>query len=144
MARISYLAALTFAKLSIVAFIRHISPVTLHRGMTTGLAAFIGLVWIAETITVALQCSPPQPWDFIHSKCLNLVRLPRFERCSANLLVEEVLVLCWGNEYLYRPLSRFPSLLGYERLADATQEEIRSARVLRCSLGVSRQCSGFL
>ena len=68
-----FITSVCFAKLSLVAFLRNLTPLALNR--TSGL--IIGLVvilWaVTGTVTAAFQCDLPSPWDYVNQSCFNRV-----------------------------------------------------------------------
>lgn len=67
------ITSITFAKLSLLAFLRNLTPKKSDRriGLLIGLVV---LVWyITAMFTTAFQCHLPRPWDYIDGRCFQLV-----------------------------------------------------------------------
>ena len=67
------ITSITFAKLSLLAFLRNLTPRKLDRriGLVIGLVV---LLWFITAIfTTAFQCHLPRPWDYSGGRCFQLV-----------------------------------------------------------------------
>ena len=66
-------ASVCFAKLSLVAFLRSLTPSALDRklGLVIGLLVIVS--GMTAIVTVAFQCHIPRPWDYVHESCFNRV-----------------------------------------------------------------------
>ncbi|TVY16638.1 hypothetical protein LARI1_G003867, partial [Lachnellula arida] len=68
---ILWLASQCFSKLSVIFFIREISPVTFNANTTLGIIIST-VTWCAISIIVLVfQCRVPQVWDFLGNTCIN-------------------------------------------------------------------------
>ena len=67
------ITSICFAKLSFVVFLRNLTPLAFDRKF----GSIIGLVvimWaLTAILTIAFQCSLPQPWDYVNQSCFNRV-----------------------------------------------------------------------
>ncbi|KAH9890135.1 hypothetical protein F4778DRAFT_773126 [Xylariomycetidae sp. FL2044] len=68
---ILFVAGQTASKLSVVVFIRIISPVTLHRTLLTVIAATTILWALTSTAPLVFQCSTPRVWDLTNNVCIS-------------------------------------------------------------------------
>lgn len=74
-AGLTYIASQCAIKVSLVLFIRNLTPFRLHEVIASILNAFI-LVWgVTSEIAAAFQCSIPGTWNFagIGAECFNIV-----------------------------------------------------------------------
>ncbi|KAI1778519.1 hypothetical protein F4818DRAFT_438679 [Hypoxylon cercidicola] len=68
-ANVLFVASQAFSKLSIIFFVRHISPIAFHRTLAWILTGAT-LVWAFSSILMLLfQCDTPRVWDAIANKC---------------------------------------------------------------------------
>ncbi|XXH04037.1 hypothetical protein Hte_010448 [Hypoxylon texense] len=66
-----FIASQVFSKLSVIFFIRVISPIAFHRTLTWILIA-VTLVWAFSSIPMLLfQCDTPRVWDVIMNECID-------------------------------------------------------------------------
>ncbi|KGO36730.1 hypothetical protein PEX1_026430 [Penicillium expansum] len=67
-----YLLSLTFSKLSLVVFIRSLTPSAKDKWLARGVEVII-YAWVVVVILgTAFQCSLPHTWDFQNGQCFNL------------------------------------------------------------------------
>ena len=90
-----FITSVCFAKLSLVAFLRNLTPLTLDRrsGLIIGLVV---ILWAATAIvSAAFQCHLPKPWDYIHQSCFDRVSsLPGLDSDDFSLSLEQI---SWAN-----------------------------------------------
>ncbi|CAG8909247.1 unnamed protein product [Penicillium egyptiacum] len=70
-ATILFIASICFSKLSLLVFIRNLTPAALDRRFALVLGISIGLWAIASIFTAAFQCHVPQTWNYLHGSCFN-------------------------------------------------------------------------
>lgn len=78
------ITSICFAKLSLVAFLRNLTPLPFDRkfGLVIGLLA---VVWaVTAIVTLAFQCHMPKPWDYVNQSCFNRVR------CFPDIVLDEL------------------------------------------------------
>ncbi|CAG8887251.1 unnamed protein product [Penicillium egyptiacum] len=86
-----YLLSLTFSKLSLVVFIRSLTPSTKDKWLARGVEAIV-YAWAVVTIFgTAFQCSLPHTWDFQNGKCFNLLTWRYFIAIS-NIVTDLLIV----------------------------------------------------
>ena len=67
------ITSITFAKLSLFAFLRHLTPRKLDRRIGFVIGLVVLLWYITAIFTTAFQCHLPRPWDYIYGRCFQLV-----------------------------------------------------------------------
>jgi hypothetical protein len=65
---------MTLSKISFIMFVRSITAVPLDHKVAMGLMVFTWGWAISFLITGALQCRPPEPWNYLGKNCFNQVR----------------------------------------------------------------------
>ncbi|CAI7672295.1 unnamed protein product [Penicillium palitans] len=70
-ATILFIASICFSKLSLLVFIRNLTPASLDRRFALVLGIFIGLWTIASILTAIFQCDPPQIWNYLQGTCFD-------------------------------------------------------------------------
>lgn len=69
MAALLYIASLGFAKESVLALVKSITPVRVDRRVVYGFAGFILLWGVSAEFATAFVCGLPSPWDYLHGQC---------------------------------------------------------------------------
>ncbi|KAE8396160.1 hypothetical protein BDV23DRAFT_178216 [Aspergillus alliaceus] len=69
---ILFLTSICFSKSALITFIRNITPFRLDRSFAFGVEVFTILWAVTGIITAALQCKPPQAWNYLHGECFNI------------------------------------------------------------------------
>lgn len=72
-ATILFIASICFSKLSLLVFIRNLTPASLDRRFALVLGIFIGLWTIASILTAIFQCNAPQIWNYLQGTCFDRV-----------------------------------------------------------------------
>jgi hypothetical protein len=72
---------MTLSKISFIMFVRSITAVPLDHKVALGLMVFTWGWAISFLITGALQCKPPEPWNYLGKNCFNQVSF-RLEKAS--------------------------------------------------------------
>ena len=67
------LTSITFAKLSLFAFLRNLTPKKLDRRIGLAIGLVVLLWYITAIFTTAFQCHLPRPWDYIDGRCFQRV-----------------------------------------------------------------------
>ncbi|OQE32642.1 hypothetical protein PENFLA_c001G08127 [Penicillium flavigenum] len=70
-ATILFIASICFSKLSLLVFIRNLTPASLDRRFALVLGISIALWTIASIFTAAFQCHVPQTWNYLHGTCFD-------------------------------------------------------------------------
>ncbi|CAI7569436.1 unnamed protein product [Penicillium glandicola] len=70
-ATILFIASICFSKLSLLVFIRNLTPASLDRRFALVLGILIGLWAITSIFTAAFQCHLPQTWNYLHGTCFD-------------------------------------------------------------------------
>ncbi|KAJ6127680.1 hypothetical protein N7471_008897 [Penicillium samsonianum] len=70
-ATILYIASIACSKLSLLIFIRNLTPASLDRRVALTLGAFIGIWAIASIFTASFQCHLPQTWNYLNGTCFD-------------------------------------------------------------------------
>ncbi|KAJ5607441.1 hypothetical protein N7537_004060 [Penicillium hordei] len=68
-ATILFIASICFSKLSLLVFIRNLTPASLDRRFALVLGILIGLWTIASILTAIFQCNLPQTWNYLRGTC---------------------------------------------------------------------------
>ncbi|KAJ5952228.1 uncharacterized protein N7479_010641 [Penicillium vulpinum] len=68
---ILFIASICFSKLSLLVFIRNLTPASLDRRFALVLGIFIGLWTIASIFSAAFQCDVPQTWNYLYGSCFD-------------------------------------------------------------------------
>ncbi|CEJ82410.1 hypothetical protein VHEMI02476 [[Torrubiella] hemipterigena] len=66
-----YILSLTTSKLTVLVLLYMLTLKSLHRNMLFGTAGLIGLWGLSGLFVSFFQCSLPQPWAVLSSKCIN-------------------------------------------------------------------------
>ncbi|QQK44209.1 initiation factor 2B related protein [Penicillium digitatum] len=66
-----FIASICFSKLSVLIFIRNLTPAPLDRRFALVLGIFIGLWTITSIFTAAFQCQVPQTWNYVKGTCFD-------------------------------------------------------------------------
>ena len=78
------ITSVCFAKLSLVAFLRNLTPLAFDRKLSLTIGLLV-VTWAATAIvTVAFQCHIPHPWDYVNQSCFNRVS------CLPDIVLEEL------------------------------------------------------
>ena len=72
-ATILFIASFCFSKLSLLVFIRNLTPASLDRRFALVLGISIAVWTIASIFTAAFQCHVPQTWNYLHGTCFDRV-----------------------------------------------------------------------
>ncbi|KAJ5492314.1 hypothetical protein PEX2_087510 [Penicillium expansum] len=72
-ATILFIPSICFSKLSLLVFIRNLTPASLDRRFALVLGIIIGIWTIVGIFTAAFQCNIPQTWNFLSGTCFNRV-----------------------------------------------------------------------
>ncbi|KAJ6184522.1 hypothetical protein N7519_005823 [Penicillium mononematosum] len=70
-ATILFITSICFSKLSLLVFIRNLTPAPLDRRFALVLGISIALWTIASIFTAAFQCHVPQTWNYLHGTCFD-------------------------------------------------------------------------
>ncbi|KAJ5200041.1 hypothetical protein N7491_009158 [Penicillium cf. griseofulvum] len=70
-ATILFIASICFSKLSLLVFIRNLTPASLDRRFALVLGISIGLWTIVSIFTAAFQCGVPQTWNYLSGSCFD-------------------------------------------------------------------------
>ncbi|KXG47464.1 uncharacterized protein PGRI_013340 [Penicillium griseofulvum] len=70
-ATILFIASICFSKLSLLVFIRNLTPASLDRRFALVLGISIGLWTIVSIFTAAFQCGVPQTWNYLYGSCFD-------------------------------------------------------------------------
>lgn len=71
---ILFILSQVFSKLSVLIFIRSLTPKKLHRNLVT-LSLMLTLCWgITAGFGSMFHCDPPQVWNFLDNKCINRMK----------------------------------------------------------------------
>lgn len=76
-----------FSKLSLVVFIRSLTPSAKDKWLARGVEAIVYVWAVVAIFGTAFQCSLPRAWDFQNGQCINLVGSVSF--CPYYLLSPE-------------------------------------------------------
>ncbi|KAJ5177922.1 uncharacterized protein N7500_000621 [Penicillium coprophilum] len=68
---ILFIISICFSKLSLLVFIRNLTPASLDRRFALVLGILIGLWSVVGVFTAAFQCSAPQTWNYLHGSCFD-------------------------------------------------------------------------
>ncbi len=68
-ASLLYVASLCFAKASVLALIKNLTPIRSHQQVTYGLAMLIFLWAIIGEFGTAFLCHLPRPWNYLEGRC---------------------------------------------------------------------------
>ncbi|OGE58273.1 hypothetical protein PENARI_c001G05670 [Penicillium arizonense] len=68
---ILFIASICCSKLSLLVFIRNLTPASLDRRFALVLGILIGLWAITGIITASFQCHLPRTWDYINGSCFD-------------------------------------------------------------------------
>ncbi|KAJ5529125.1 hypothetical protein N7527_002518 [Penicillium freii] len=82
-----FIASICFSKLSLLVFIRNLTPASLDRRFALVLGIFIGLWTIVGIFTAIFQCNAPRIWDYLHGQCFDRSAWWNF-LCVTNILSE--------------------------------------------------------
>ena len=66
-------ASVCCAKLSLVAFLRNLTPSAFDRKLGLAIGLLVVVSGVTAIITVAFQCHLPRPWDYVNESCFNRV-----------------------------------------------------------------------
>ena len=66
-------ASVCCAKLSLVAFLRSLTPSPLDRKLGLVIGLLVVVSGVTAIVTVAFQCHLPRPWDYVNESCFNRV-----------------------------------------------------------------------
>lgn len=72
-ATILFIASICFSKLSLLVFIRNLTPASLDRRFALVLGILIGLWTIVSILTAMFQCNVPQTWNYLQGTCFDRV-----------------------------------------------------------------------
>ncbi|KAJ6036241.1 hypothetical protein N7540_000520 [Penicillium herquei] len=95
-----YIGSLCFSKLSLVIFIRSLTPSSKDHFLALLIEIVTGIWAVASIFGYAFQCSVPNTWDFWNGKCFN-IEAWRYFVCISNI-VTDFLILAQGFLLLYR------------------------------------------
>ncbi|KAJ5740749.1 hypothetical protein N7493_000621 [Penicillium malachiteum] len=95
-----YIASHCFSKLSLVIFIRSLTPSSKDHFFALLIGIVTGVWAVASIFGYAFQCSVPNTWDFWNGKCFN-IEAWRYFVCISNI-VTDFLILAQGFLLLYR------------------------------------------
>ncbi|CAG8271582.1 unnamed protein product [Penicillium olsonii] len=70
-ATILFIASISCSKLSLIIFIRNLTPASLDRRVALALGAFIGIWAVVSIFTASFQCHLPQTWNYMGSTCFD-------------------------------------------------------------------------
>lgn len=86
-ATILFIASICFSKLSLLVFIRNLTPASLDRRFAFVLGILIGLWTIAGILTAMFQCNVPQTWNYLYGACFDRSTWWNF-LCATNIVSE--------------------------------------------------------
>ncbi|EKV13918.1 initiation factor 2B related protein [Penicillium digitatum] len=86
-----YLLSLTFSKLSLVVFIRGLTPSAKNKWLALGVEIIVYAWAVVAIFGTAFQCSLPHTWDFQNGQCFNLVAW-RYFIVISNIITDLVIV----------------------------------------------------
>ncbi|KAJ5817783.1 hypothetical protein N7447_007791 [Penicillium robsamsonii] len=70
-ATILFIASICCSKLSLLVFIRNLTPASLDRRFALVLGILIGQWTIVSIFTAAFQCGVPETWNYLYGNCFN-------------------------------------------------------------------------
>ncbi|KAG9233487.1 hypothetical protein BJ875DRAFT_485081 [Amylocarpus encephaloides] len=95
-ANILWLASQMFSKLSVIMFIRVISPATFNAQATLGLILTTAVWGLTSIVSLVFQCHVPQVWNTIDNKCIDRDTFWAYTN-SVNIIIDVVLIaLPWA------------------------------------------------
>ncbi|KAJ5782954.1 hypothetical protein N7457_004728 [Penicillium paradoxum] len=68
---ILFIASICFSKLSLLVFIRNLTPATMDRRVALVLGILIALWGVVSIFTAAFQCHLPETWNYLHGSCFD-------------------------------------------------------------------------
>ena len=68
-----FITTCCLAKLSLLAFLRSLTRVAIHRKLSIILGTSMVLWAVTSFVSGAFQCDLPRPWDHLRNKCFNRV-----------------------------------------------------------------------
>lgn len=68
-----YILSLMFSKLSLVGFIRSLTPSSKDKWLARGVEGIVYAWALTAFFGTAFQCSVPRTWDFWNGQCFNVV-----------------------------------------------------------------------
>jgi hypothetical protein len=80
-----------FSKISVVTFIRVISPATYNAKATLGLFGLIAAWAITSLVVMIFQCQVPQVWKTISNKCIDRDTFWAYSN-SVNIIIDLMLI----------------------------------------------------
>ncbi|KAJ6087398.1 hypothetical protein N7467_006312 [Penicillium canescens] len=86
-----YLLSLMFSKLSLVVFIRSLTPSPKDKWLARGVEAIVYAWAVVAIFGTAFQCSLPRTWDFQNGQCFNLLAW-RYFIAIANIVTDLLIV----------------------------------------------------
>ncbi|KAI2707941.1 hypothetical protein CBS147333_4523 [Penicillium roqueforti] len=86
-----YLLSLMFSKLSLVVFIRSLTPSAKDKWLARGVEAIVYVWAVVAIFGTAFQCSLPRAWDFQNGQCINLLTWRYFIAIS-NIVTDLLIV----------------------------------------------------
>ncbi|CAI7567762.1 unnamed protein product [Penicillium viridicatum] len=90
-ASLLYLLSLTFSKLSLVVFIRGLTPSAKDKWLARGVEVIVYAWAVVAIFGTAFQCSLPHTWDFQNGQCFNLLAWRYFIAIS-NIVTDLLIV----------------------------------------------------
>lgn len=81
-----YILSLACSKLSLVVFIRNLTPIAKDKRLALIVEAVIGVWTVVAIFGTAFQCSLPRAWDIWHGKCFNIVSSACLHASSSNAM----------------------------------------------------------
>jgi hypothetical protein len=96
-----------FSKLSVVIFIRVISPATYNAKATLSLIGLITIWALSSLLVLVFQCQLPQVWNIIGNKCIDRDTFWAYSD-SVNIIIDLMLIgLPWAVVWnLQLPIKR--------------------------------------
>ena len=66
-------ASVCCAKLSLIAFLRNLTPSSFDRMLGLVIGLLVVVSGVTAIIAFAFQCHIPRPWDYVNQSCFNRV-----------------------------------------------------------------------
>ncbi|KAJ5951270.1 uncharacterized protein N7479_009683 [Penicillium vulpinum] len=90
-ASLLYLLSLMFSKLSLVVFIRSLTPSAKDKWLARGVEVILYVWAVVAILGTAFQCSLPRTWDFQNGQCFNLLAWRYF--IAISIIVTDLLIV---------------------------------------------------
>ncbi|KAJ5289583.1 GroES-like protein [Penicillium atrosanguineum] len=110
-ASLLYILSLCTSKLSLVIFVRGLTPVSRDHLLARIVEISVGIWAVVALIGTAFQCAVPRTWDFWNGKCFDLTAW-HFFLASSNIATD-LLILTQSMLLIYRVQTSFTKRLGF-------------------------------